>query len=126
MSGVPVRVTTLVFDSHDAERLAAFWAGALGWDAQPPGGDGWVVVAPTDGSSSFILLFVPVPEAKVVKNRVHIDVNPLGGDAEGELERLLGLGAQRADVGQTTDEDWTVLADPEGNEFCLLHRPIDA
>ena len=125
MSGVPVRVTTLVFDSHDAERLAAFWAGALGWDAQPPGVDGWVVVAPTDERSPFILLFMPVPEAKVVKNRVHIDVNPVGGDSERELERLLGLGARRVDVGQA-GEDWTVLADPEGNEFCLLHRRLDA
>jgi glyoxalase superfamily protein len=68
---------------------------------------------------------VPVPEAKTVKNRVHIDVNPTGVDQAEELERLLSLGATRVDIGQG-DVPWVVLADPEGNEFCLLARRIDS
>jgi hypothetical protein len=66
----------------------------------------------------------PVPEPKTVKNRVHLDVNPSGVDQAEELERLLALGARKVDVGQG-DVPWVVLADPEGNEFCLLGRRID-
>ena len=72
-----------------------------------------------------ILVFVAVPEPKAVKNRLHIDLNPSGCDQAVELERLLALGARPADVGQG-DESWVVLADPEGNEFCLLARRVDA
>jgi hypothetical protein len=66
-----------------------------------------------------------VPEPKTIKNRVHIDVNPVGGDQAQELQRLLGLGARQVDVGQGEDKTWVVLADPEGNEFCLLRRRVD-
>jgi hypothetical protein len=58
------------------------------------------------------------------KLRLHIDVNPTDRDQDAELERLLGLGATPADVGQTGEENWHVLADPEGNEFCLLRRRL--
>ena len=71
-----------------------------------------------------LLVFVPVPEPKTVKNRLHIDVNPSGCEQQDELERLLALGARRVDVGQG-DVPWIVLADPEGNEFCLLARRIE-
>jgi predicted enzyme related to lactoylglutathione lyase len=71
-----------------------------------------------------VLVFVPVPEAKAVKNRLHIDLNPSGCDQAEELERLLSLGARQVDVGQV-DVPWVVLADPEGNEFCLLGRRVD-
>ena len=64
----------------------------------------------------------PVSEPKRDKLRLHLDLRPEGGDVEGEVKRLLGLGATMADVGQTGDERFTVLADPEGNEFCVLHR----
>ena len=57
---------------------------------------------------------------KSVKNRLHLDVNPTDREQDEEVRRLLGLGARRADVGQTGDEGWVVLADPEGNEFCVL------
>jgi hypothetical protein len=67
---------------------------------------------------------VPVPEKKTVKNRLHIDVNPSGCEQAQELRRLLDLGAREIDVGQT-DVPWVVLADPEGNEFCLLARRVD-
>jgi hypothetical protein len=65
------------------------------------------------------LVFVAVPEAKTVKNRLHLDLRPVNGVHEAEVERLLVLGARRADVGQG-DVPWVVLADPEGNEFCVL------
>ena len=69
------------------------------------------------------LVFVPVPEAKTIKNRLHIDVNPVGCDQAQEVERLIGLGARRVDIGQG-EQTWVVLADPEGNEFCVLRsRP---
>jgi hypothetical protein len=65
------------------------------------------------------LTFAYVPEGKTVKNRLHLDVNPTDREQDEEVRRLLGLGARHADVGQG-DEDWVVLADPEGNEFCVL------
>jgi hypothetical protein len=69
---------------------------------------------------------MPVSDDKSVKNRVHLDLNPGGAvgpeEREAEIERILALGARRVDVGQTGDESWSVLADPEGNEFCVL-RP---
>jgi hypothetical protein len=70
------------------------------------------------------LCFVPVPEGKTLKNRLHIDLDP--DDRDAEVERLLALGARRADVGQGDDVTWVVLADPEGNEFCVLrpHRSL--
>ena len=67
------------------------------------------------------LVFVPVPEGKQVKNRLHLDLAPhISEDRDAEIERLLGMGATRVDVGQSGDVTWTVLADPEGNEFCVL------
>ena len=80
------------------------------------------IVAPDGARPS--LVFVPVAEAKRGKNRVHLDVNPSGCDQGQELARLLALGAVRVDVGQG-DQTWHVLADPEGNEFCLLRSRVD-
>ncbi len=65
------------------------------------------------------LVFVTVPEGKTVKNRLHLDLRPVDCSHGAEVERLIGLGARRADVGQGT-QPWAVLADPEGNEFCVL------
>jgi len=65
---------------------------------------------------------MPVTGAKTVKNRVHLDLTTGADDRDAEIERLLGLGALRVDIGQTGAESWTVLADPEGNEFCVV-RP---
>jgi hypothetical protein len=121
----------LVIDCADPQRLAEFWAEVLGWVAAPQGdGDYWVtapgaMVSGAPAGPGPVLTFLGVPEPKTVKNRLHLDLNPSGcGQAE-ELERLLGLGARRVDVGQG-DVSWVVLADPEGNEFCLLERRIDA
>jgi hypothetical protein len=68
------------------------------------------------------MCFMPVADVKAVKNRVHLDLTSSAEDRDSEIERLLALGARRVDVGQTGAESWTVLADPEGNEFCVV-RP---
>ncbi len=110
--------TELIIDCEDSPKLAAFWAAVLGYDATEPDEDGEVEICDPDGGLP-TLLFINVPERKSQKNRFHIDVNPLRCDQEEELERILALGATKIDIGQG-DVDWIVLADPEGNEFCLL------
>jgi hypothetical protein len=119
-------LTEIIIDCADPPALARWWSEVLGgWPVtDDPRGMSWISAT---GSYDVlpILVFVPVPEAKTVKNRVHVDVSPTGCDQAEELERLLGLGATRADVGQTGDEGFLVLADPEGNEFCLLGRRVD-
>ena len=115
----------LVIDSNDPARLAAFWSDVLGWNAvADEDGDFWMSASGAPDGPGPVLVFVGVPEPKVVKNRIHVDLNPSGCDQATELQRLLALGARPADVGQG-DETWVVLADPEGNEFCLLARRID-
>jgi hypothetical protein len=104
---------TVVVDAADPARLGRWWAEVLGYKVVFENADE-VVVA---GESHPGLVFVPVPEHKTVKNRLHIDLNP--DDQNAEVERLLALGATRTDVGQG-DKPWVVLADPEGNEFCVL------
>ena len=115
------RFTELVVDCADPRRLAEFWGAVLGW--QPTGRYQEAIEIAGPPGSGPSLVFIPVPEAKAVKNRLHIDVNPVGCDQDEELERLLGLGARRVDVGQG-EQAWVVLADPEGNEFCLLRRRV--
>ncbi|HZP30512.1 MAG TPA: VOC family protein [Acidimicrobiia bacterium] len=115
----------LVIDSNDPARLAAFWSDVLGWTAvADEDGDFWMSSSGAPDDPGPVLVFVAVPEPKAVKNRIHIDLNPSGCDQDAELQRLLALGAQPADVGQG-EQSWVVLADPEGNEFCLLARRID-
>jgi catechol 2,3-dioxygenase-like lactoylglutathione lyase family enzyme len=108
-------------DTTDPARIARFWQGALGWRRtyekddevvlEPPAG------SPEDGVSPD-LLFLRVPEGKTIKNRLHLDLRP--DDQAVEVSRLEKLGAQRVSVGQTGDATWIVLADPDGNEFCVL------
>jgi predicted enzyme related to lactoylglutathione lyase len=116
------KFTELIVDAADPRRLADFWCAVLGWQVTEDDEEG-VEIAAADGSLPTIV-FVPVPEAKTVKNRVHIDVNPSGCDQAEEVERVLGLGARRVDVGQG-EQPWVVLADPEGNEFCILRKRVD-
>ena len=120
---MPTRLVHVTIDAADPARLGRFWAAALGWgiaNEEP----GEVAVDPPGFSypspSALPLVFVPVPEPKTVKNRVHLDL-ATGSAAQqaAELDRLLALGATRADIGQSGVR-WHVLADPEGNEFCLL------
>jgi catechol-2,3-dioxygenase len=114
-------LTELVIDAADPESLAAWWAEVLGWETIDADETGVEIGAP-DGTKP-TLVFVRVPEPKSVKNRIHLDVNPAGCDQDEELARLRALGAIDTDVGQG-DETWHVLADPEGNEFCLLRSRV--
>jgi hypothetical protein len=136
------RFSELVIDAHEPKRLAEFWCGVLGYhvlDEQPDLieiGDIGLPAEPTDayieewkarlraGVAAPTLVFAKVPEGKEVKNRVHIDVSPIDASHPDEVERVLALGAKRVDIGQG-DVRWEVLADPEGNEFCIL-RSIQA
>jgi hypothetical protein len=111
------KFTELIVDAADTDALAAFWSAVLGWPRLEVE-DGVVEIGDPSGTLP-TLLFVPVDDVKLVKNRVHIDVNPTGCDQAEELARLLALGATEVDVGQG-EQSWVVLADPEGNEFCLL------
>ncbi|MCS5717670.1 VOC family protein [Herbiconiux sp. CPCC 205763] len=119
-----LQIEQLSIDAHDPRSLAAWWAEALGWqvtdnDEDPDDPSEEYEVAATDRRQP-ILLFLPVPESKTVKNRLHLDFRP--DDQAAEVARLEALGASRVDVGQG-DVSWVVLADPEGNEFCVLSSP---
>ena len=119
-----VHFSELCIDCADPRQLAGFWSKVLGWriEMDTPDDDEVAVVDP-EGKAP-LLLFAPVPEKKTVKNRLHIDVSPEPGQEDQEVERIIGLGATHADVGQGPDVSWVVLADPEGNEFCLLSRAV--
>ena len=121
------KFTELAIDCADPHGLARFWCAVLGYEVQEEE-DGYVAIGSPlvpEGRDRLgpvppSLAFARVPEGKVVKNRLHIDVNPTDREQDEEVRRLLDLGARHADVGQTGDESWVTLADPEGNEFCVL------
>ena len=116
------RFAVLAIDAAQPRIVADFWCAVLGW--QVTGADeGIVSIGPPDGSWPTIDV-VAVPEGKTVKNRLHLDLRADGTSTAAELQRLLELGARHADVGQGPDVSWAVLADPEGNEFCLLLRTV--
>jgi predicted enzyme related to lactoylglutathione lyase len=119
---MPVRLHHIVIDTHDLPGLARFWTQALGWPVLSER-EREIVIGP-DVNAPVGICFMPVTDAKTVKNRVHVDLTTSAADRDQEIERLVGLGARRVDVGQTGEESWTVLADPEGNEFCVV-RPKD-
>jgi predicted enzyme related to lactoylglutathione lyase len=110
----------IVIDAHDLPALARFWAQVLSWKILSEQ-DREVVIGP-DETAPVGICFMPVANRKTVKNRVHLDLTPDPDDRDAEIERILALGARRVDIGQTGAESWTVLADPEGNEFCVV-RP---
>jgi predicted enzyme related to lactoylglutathione lyase len=118
---VDLRIQCLCIDARDPASVASFWEAALGWRRTHEEPDE-VVLEPPAGSAedgvSPDLLFLKVPESKTLKNRLHIDLQPV--DQQAEVERLEALGASRVFVGQGDDVTWVVLADPEGNEFCVL------
>jgi hypothetical protein len=120
MSGMTSAFTELTIDCVDAELLARFWCEVLGYSIAGREDD-WVEISGPEGPS---LIFAEVPETKTIKNRIHIDLNPVDRDRDAEVSRLVELGATHADVGQG-DVDWVVLADPEGNEFCVLASRVD-
>jgi hypothetical protein len=121
------RFSELVVDSLDPEALAAFWAAVLNYRVLGREEDGGVEIGPEAGfgGPAPTLVFAPVSDPTPGKVRLHIDLNATDRDQDAELRRLLELGATRADVGQAGDEGWHVLADPEGNQFCLLRRRIE-
>jgi predicted enzyme related to lactoylglutathione lyase len=116
------KFTELIVDAGDPRRLADFWAAVLGWHVTASDEDGVEIAGPPGAGPA--LVFVPVPEPKTIKNRLHIDVNPVGCEQAQEVERLIGLGARPVDVGQG-EQNWVVLADPEGNEFCVLRPRVE-
>ena len=126
------RICELVLDAADPARLAEFWCQVLSWDVvgQPTGDE--VEIGPPGvgfGGPQPTIVFSRADEPKTQKLRLHIDVSPTDRDQADELARLLAIGARPTDVGQTGQESWHVLADPEGNEFCLLARrlaPVEA
>ncbi len=117
-----LRLHHIVIDTYDLPRLARFWTQALGWRVLSERAQE-IVIGP-DVTAPVGICFMPVTDVKTVKNRVHLDLTTSAADRDAEIGRLLALGARRVDIGQTGQESWTVLADPEGNEFCVV-RPKD-
>jgi Glyoxalase-like domain len=105
----------IIIDSRDPETLGRWWLRALDWVVVDDSPTDFEIRPAPDRTPG--LLFVPVPEPKSIKNRLHIDLRP--DDQAAEVERLLALGASKVDIGQG-EPYWVVLADPEGNEFCVL------
>jgi hypothetical protein len=112
---MPSEWEQVVVDAEDPARLARWWAEALGYVIVHEQPDEVEIRRSADELPG--LLFTPVPEAKTVKNRLHLDLRP--EDQEAEVERLVDMGARPVDIGQH-EVSWVVLADPEGNEFCVL------
>ncbi|MFF6908816.1 VOC family protein [Streptomyces sp. NPDC012389] len=121
------RISELVIEAADAERLAAFWSEVLGYVEIGRESDGSIEIGPPGtgfGGPQPTLVLSPNSAPRTGQLRLHIDVSATDRDQDAELGRLLALGARTADVGQTGDESWHVLADPEGNEFCLLRARV--
>ena len=130
-----VKIDAIVFDCADAAPLARFWAAALGWEVAPydedelerlaakgiydPEEDPSVMVEPPEDSDLPTLFFTEVPEGKVVKNRVHLDLTS-DASVEEEVERLESLGATIRNWAEEDGGVWCVMLDPEGNEFCVM------
>ena len=125
------RLTEINVDCADPRRIADFWCAALGYvvldvrddlvEIGPPDRpDAELLTAVRRGAVAPTLFFAQVPEGKTVKNRVHLDISPVDTTQAEEVARLEALGARRVDVGQGEDVSWVVMADPEGNELCVL------
>jgi catechol 2,3-dioxygenase-like lactoylglutathione lyase family enzyme len=121
------RISELVLNCADPELLARFWSDVLGY-VELDREDGYIEIGPPGGFGGLqpTIILSPSSNPRTGRLPLHIDVNPVDRDQDAELERLLALGARRADVGQTGEESWHVLQDPEGNEFCLLRKRLDS
>jgi glyoxalase superfamily protein len=119
---VTFSVHSITIDCTDWARLVEFWAAASDFEEDPtnpnaPGDPVGMLISP---DRRLQLLFIPVPEPRTTKNRIHLDVLPTDGTRDEEVERLLTLGAALVDDRRNDDgTGWVVLADPEGNEFCV-------
>jgi Glyoxalase-like domain len=123
-SNLPVQLHHIVIDAHDLPTLARFWTEALGWKVLSER----EIIIGTDDNAPVGICFMPVTDPKTVKNRVHVDLTSSAGDRYQEIDRLLGLGARRVDIGQKRNESWTELADPEetSSAWCARrkHSPV--
>ncbi|WIB25688.1 VOC family protein [Curtobacterium sp. MCSS17_015] len=119
------RLSELVLNCDDPEALSRFWCAVLDYVELGREDDG-IEIGPASGfgGAAPTIILARVAHAKSQPLRLHLDVNPVDRDQDAELERLLALGARPAEVGQTGDESWHVLQDPEGNEFCLLRSRL--
>ncbi len=123
------RFSEVVVDCREPRRLAEFWSAVLGYEIIDEEADGPVEIAGEEQTAEAMrrgvvpptIIFLPVPEPKTVKNRLHIDLRPVDRTTAEEVERIVALGARHVDIGQG-EQAWTVLADPEGNEFCVLRE----
>ena len=118
------RIAVVALDCHDPATLAQFWCQALDYEVTEVDGANVSIEARGPASGLLAIDLLQVPDAKVVKNRLHLDLRADHSDQAAEVERLESLGATRVDVGQGPDVSWVVLADPEGNEFCVLSRSV--
>jgi predicted enzyme related to lactoylglutathione lyase len=122
------RVDHTTIDCHDAYALSKFWAQVLGFtdvpgDLNEPGDEECMIIDSAGGQQ---VLFIEVPEDKQVKNRVHFDLVPTDRTRDEEIERVRALGATLLDDRRQADgSGWLVLADPEGNEFCILRSDAE-
>lgn len=115
-------VDALTFDCADPRRIAGFWADALGYEVVDVGEDEAEIADPA--GAGWPILFLVVPEGKTVKNRLHLDLRPTDSMAQ-EVERVTALGATEFRFVEEGGSFWTVMLDPEGNEFCVLRGPED-
>ena len=117
-----IRIQCITVDCHDPQKLARFWTRALDWTVTYEDEDEYVIEPPEDEparDSVPDILFNKVDDDKTTKNRWHFDLRP-SDDQMAEVKRLMSFGARQVDIGQSGDESWIVMADPEGNEFCVL------
>ncbi|SPT58700.1 MULTISPECIES: VOC family protein [Actinomadura] len=121
------RITELILDCRDPETLADFWCQVLDYVVLETDEDGGIEIGPAGNDPAdpgLTIVLSPSTDPRQAKLPLHFDVNAVDRDQDEELQRLFALGARTADVGQTGAEPWHVLADPEGNEFCLLRRTV--
>jgi predicted enzyme related to lactoylglutathione lyase len=122
-----LRTANTCIDAHDPIAQATWWAGILDDYERVDEGEWQADEAELRGPGGRWLIFLKVPEGKVVKNRMHFCLRPVDDDRDAEVERLLGLGATMVDdLRDGAGKGWAVLADPEGNEFCVLTQRADA
>ncbi len=121
------RISELVLGCREPDVLARFWCEVLDFVVLDRLDDGTLEIGPRTGfgGAQPTIILSARAEPEPGKSRLHIDINATDRDQDAELERLLKLGARRADIGQTGEEQWHVLADPEGNEFCLLKARLN-
>ncbi|MFG3056329.1 VOC family protein [Kitasatospora sp. NPDC048239] len=121
------RFSELVIKCHDPEVLARFWCEVLDFVELDREAEVYIEIGPREGfgGAQPTLFLIRHDKPTDTRTRLHIDINPTDRDQDAELERLLAVGAELVDVGQPAEASWHVLADPEGNEFCLLKRRLD-